>query len=109
MNIANCFTNPVTVAVFFPDGTSNIIVLVPGQSVVASGVLVSGTWYNDSYGTNYTSLVDATGTLRIHSVVAPAPLFMDGFFWAAPFTAILAAIWFIRRSMSVRTSGYSSE
>jgi len=109
MNIANCFTNSVAVNVCWPDGSAHTLTLFPGQSVSASGVQVSNVWYVDGYSSNFVAVVNSTGVLVVGGSVAPAPLFMDGFFWAAPLTAILAAIWFIRRSMSGSTSGYSSE
>jgi hypothetical protein len=109
MNVENLSTNYFTFVAGFPDGTTQSVTLQPDSFVQVSRVIYGGTNYQDSFDTNYVIVNDSSTGFHAHSLVSPSGEFMQGFFDIAPLTAVLAVVWFVRRGLFHKTSGYTTD
>lgn len=108
MNVQNCSTNPLTFTALFPDGSSQSITLAPSASIRVTGAVVGGTNFADSFDSAYVAVNDDVSGFGVHALPSVSSVFLGGFFAVAPLTAVLACVWWIRRSLSVGTKGYST-
>lgn len=98
MLIENCSTNIYYVDATWPDGSTNVVALVPGGSVHCAGVGP----VHDGFDGLYSGVVGADGNLMVVKDVSPQAAILSGVAWGSGLSGILLAVIWVRRALTVR-------
>ena len=98
MNVYNYSSTNYALAVAWPDGSSQTVVLPAGSHTLLPGVTIAGTTYLEDWSHCYEAVVTDAGP-EVHALTDPQTVFISAFAKGLVISGLVLAVWLSKRGL----------